>query len=227
MLWILAALIVCVIAFGWWGIVVFVGLVAVFYVAMTPTNKPLIEGDSSDDQIKITHFSNFTSNQLSEEKKREIDKKANIRETWATLANPNVFKNLYSRRKQIIDESIAIMSNTTNLQTLNIRYADALEHAAWMKEQITNGAPITFREEPCGFEGSLNRFFNEQLVRLASNHFEKYLKTSNTLKTDSAKMCQKEKIKMLLNECLAVIKQNENQEETKDIIMNIIDEYEL
>jgi hypothetical protein len=138
------------------------------------------------------------------------------------VESPAMLKTLVENRNRIISESLGIMSLTNELETLESRYWEALDSVNWIKEQVANGAPVKFNEEPEGFEYSLNRMFNEQLVRMASYHFDRYLKTIGALKTESAKERHKDKIRGVFDDYMSHLKSHENQNELRKIIENTL-----
>lgn len=93
----------------------------------------------------------------------------------------------FPRRKQILEESIKLIQETSNIDTLLSRYDIALEHYHWIMEQKAKGLPIWFDTEEEGFENALNRIRNYHIVRISMEKFIKYKKKMYGLKTAKAR----------------------------------------
>lgn len=93
----------------------------------------------------------------------------------------------FPRRKQILEESVKLIQETGNIDTLLTRYDIALEHYHWIMEQKAKGLPIWFDTEDEGFESALNRIRNYHIVRIAMEKFINYKKKMYGLKTAKAK----------------------------------------
>lgn len=93
----------------------------------------------------------------------------------------------FPRRKQILEESVKLIQETNNIDTLLSRYDIALEHFHWIMEQKAKGLPIWFNTEEEGFESALNRIRNYHIVRIAMEKFINYKKKMYGLKTAKAK----------------------------------------
>lgn len=121
----------------------------------------------------------------------------------------------FPRRKQILEESVKLIQETNNIDTLLSRYDIALEHYHWIMEQKAKGLPIWFDTEEEGFESALNRIRNYHMVRIAMEKFINYKKKMYGLKTAKAKENNTAQMFEYLEKCKKSLISHTNKDESE------------
>ena len=117
----------------------------------------------------------------------------------------------FPRRKQILEESIQLIQETSNLNTLLSRYDVCLEHYYWIMEQKGKGLPIYFETEEGGFENALNKINNYHIIRIAMDTFINYNDKMLGLKTIKAKDNNTAKMFEFLEQCKESLQPHEKK----------------
>lgn len=148
------------------------------------------------------------------EKQRQLELRAELKHQAAVQG----FVLVFPRRKQIIDESIAIIETSNNIKSIKSRFDTVMTHYKWMIEQKSKGMPLSFHEEPCGFENSMKRAFNENILRIVEFTYNKEM--GSILKTKNTESRQKKttKLRELISSAIANLKNHENKTSIVDSI---------
>lgn len=154
-------------------------------------------------------------------KQAERQRETELKQKLKHQAKIQGFISVFPRHKQIIDESINLIRTTNNLSVAKGRYETVMTHYEWMQVQKSIGMPLSFDEEPCGFESSLKRAFNENLLRIVEFTYDKEI--NSILKTKNKESRQKKvtKLRAVISLGISSLKTHEN----KPMIANSIKQY--
>lgn len=114
-----------------------------------------------------------TNPNSSEEAAQDLDTEKN--DTWISFVNQNIANDM-----RIIDESLTIMTRTSNIDTFLSRYDVAMEFALKLEQAKKAGVPITL---PDDFSQSLANVKKEALAGVLYRSFDKELDEIKQLKT--------------------------------------------
>lgn len=114
--------------------------------------------------------------------------------------NEAIAKHEFPSHKRILNDSIKLIQSTKKLETLLIRYEQALHEYNWIQSQISQGVPLYFKSNGY-FPEELREAANRNINRIAQETYSAYISKSTTLKTEKSKENLKSKTKALLEEC--------------------------
>ncbi|MDD4820283.1 MAG: hypothetical protein PHD21_05565 [Flavobacteriales bacterium] len=146
-------------------------------------------------------------------KKKTISPREKSIEDLMLEAQKQSFLLQFPRRKQILEESMALIQNSNNINVLVGRYNDVVENYNWIIERKNEGMPVIFNEESCGFISSLNRAMNFHIIRVAKYMYDKKKQEIGSLKTKKAKENRCVELFELIEKCKKSLKNNENKDE--------------
>lgn len=121
----------------------------------------------------------------------------------------------FPRHKQILEESVQLIQETNNIDTLVFRYELSLEHYHWIMEQKAKGLPIYFDTEEEGFESALNRISNYHIIRIAMEVFINYKTKMYGLKTAKGRENNTVKMFEFIEKCNQLLKEHSNRFESE------------
>lgn len=134
--------------------------------------------------------------------------------TYVNIHDKTILQTEFPRRKQMLEESVRLIQETSNIETLVSRYEVALEHYHWIMEQKSKGLPLFFESEDEGFESALNRINNYHIVRIAMEVFINYKKKMYGLKTVKAKDSNTAKMFEHINKSIELLKDHSNRDDS-------------
>lgn len=169
--------------------------------------------EKSNKDISKEKLANMTHDEFADYLLDDIPKKRSVTSEFKKYKISATVEHEFNRRKQILEESIKLIQTTNSIETLSLRYLEAIEHSSWIKEQISLGANLYFKEEPDGFNESLNRISNFHIHRLVQYNYKKQMSRINELKSQNAIIENKRKLIELLEKCKSCMKYHENKYE--------------
>lgn len=158
-----------------------------------------------------------------------IEATHNIVSRSALIINPATSKfgdldffvnSAFPNRQRIMQDSIAIINNTKNIDVLISRYDTLVDACQWIKEAKEHGFPVILSSTNNDFDSDLNWLINENLARLAKENYEKYLVEIYRLKTSRAIDNRTIAIFSILDKCKDFLKPHTSVETYQSIIEN-------
>lgn len=157
------------------------------------------------------------------EKRKEIErkveaKKDNIRRKVSDL---DAYTTMFNNHNRILQDSIRIMKTTENIDVLERRINDALEHLGWMISEKENGKPVTSEIPLSQMLYNFKKDANSEIYRVALSVFTLWTEKCRTYKTEKAKENSTVKAFKDIDRLLKLIQDTENKEDIIDGVTEI------
>lgn len=149
-------------------------------------------------------------------KRKEIErkveaKKGNIgRKTF----NLDAYITTFNSHNRILQDSIRIIKTTENVDVLERRINDALEHLDWMISEKKNGKPVTSEMPLSQMLYNFKQDANSEIYRVALSVFSLWAEKCRTYKTEKAKENSTIKTFKDIDRLLQLIQDSENKKDT-------------
>lgn len=165
------------------------------------------------------------------EKRKEIERKVEAKKNNLGRKMPDLYAytTIFNNHNRILQDSIRIMKTTENIDVLERRINDALEHLGWMISEKENGKPITSEIPLSQMLYNFKQDTNSEIYRVALSVFSLWTEKCRTCKTEKAKENRTIKAFKDIDKLLLLIQDAENKDDTIKGVMefrNLIeDEY--
>ena len=150
------------------------------------------------------------------EKRKEIERKVEAKKGNIGRKTPDLdaYITIFNNHNRILQDSIKIMKTTENIDVLERRINDALEHLGWMISEKENGKPVTSEMPLSQMLYNFKQDANSEVYRVALSVFSLWTEKCRTYKTEKAKENSTIKAFKDIDRLLQLIQDTANKEDT-------------
>lgn len=165
------------------------------------------------------------------EKRKEIERKVEAKKNNGGRKTSDLYAymTIFNNHNRVLQDSIRIMKTTDNVDVLDCRINDALEHLGWMISEKENGIPVTSEIPLFQMLCNFKKDANSEIYRVALSVFTKWTDKCRRFKTSKAKENSTVKAFKDIDKLLLLIQDAENKDDTIEGVMKfknfIEDEY--